>query len=84
MAPAILLCLSIVILLVTEDAATITFVMLVLIPCTAVWWLAGWEAAVACASGYFIFWAVRQRLKGKSSPAQKGLCASEPGCIGRL
>ena len=61
MAPAVLLCLGIVILLITVDATTITFVILAVIPCTVVWWLVGWKPAVACAGAYFIFRAVRQR-----------------------
>jgi hypothetical protein len=61
MAPGVLLCLGIVILLVTVDATTITFVMLAVVPSAVVWWLVGWKPAVACVGAYFILRAVRQR-----------------------
>ena len=61
MFPAILLCLGILILLLTVDARTIMFMLLVLIPCAVVWWLVGWKLAVAWVGAYFAFRATRQR-----------------------
>jgi hypothetical protein len=67
LAPAILLFLGIVILFVAVDATTITFVMLAVVPCAVIWWLVGWEPAVACAAAYVIFRAVRRvHLMGMS------------------
>jgi hypothetical protein len=78
MAPAVLLCLGIVILLITVDATTIQFMMLVVIPCAVLWWLAGWKAAVGCAAAYFIFRAVRQRRSSLPPGHIRGMSRSKP------
>ena len=59
MLPAVLLSVSIAVLVLRVEPQIITFVMLAMMPCALLWWIVGWQGAVAYVAGYLVFRALR-------------------------